>query len=165
MQMEAQDMYSLCEINAYQKRLFNCACLAGAFLQQREKLGPMVMQYEIYDTITNSPEVSSSCANAPEIAGQTYKSCLTFAENYGPTEFSPDTTDVCTCVANKVAREFKKLPRLSPQYVQILRADAMSACRDPNYRKQYKAQSAQEDKEAKAAQSNAIVPLVPGKTN
>ena len=161
-------MYRLCEINAYQKRLFNCACLAGAFLQQREKLGPMVMQYEIYETITNSPEVSSSCANTPEIAGQAYNSCLTFAENYGPTEFDPDTIDVCTCVANKVARDFTKLPRLSPQYVQILRSDAMTSCKDPNFRKQYKALSAKEDKEsqeAKAAQSNAIVPLVPQKTN
>ena len=125
----------------------------------------MVMQYEIYDIITNSSEVSSSCANTAEIAGQTYESCLNFAQNYSRTEFDPDTGDFCSCVANKVARQFTKTPRLSNQYVQMLRADAMTVCRDPNYRKQYKAQSAQEDKEAKAAQSNAVVPLVPQKTN
>lgn len=161
MQMEAQDVYKLCQINAYQKKLFNCACLAGAFLQQREKLGPTAMQFEIFDMITNSPETSSSCANTADIAGRTYQSCLTFAKNWSPTEFDPDNEDVCSCTANKVAREFARTPRLNPQYIQILRSNAMKFCSDPVNRKQQKAQAAQEDRAAKAAQSNAVVPLVP----
>ena len=157
MEMEAQDMFKLCDMNAYQKVYFNCACLAGAFLQQREKLGPMVMQDEIFTIITNSEQVSPSCANTEFIAGRAYESCLNFSENYSETELDGDTNiDYCTCVANKMANDFGKMPRLSSSYVETLRYVAMEKCRDPKVRAELKAGAAKSKEAAKAAASNAV---------
>ena len=167
MMMEAQQMYTLCDMNAYQKVYFNCSCLAGAFLQQREKLGPLVTQDEIFTTITNSAQVSPSCANTEYIAGKAYESCRNFRSNYARTEISDDNTDYCTCVANKMANDFGTQPRLSGQYVETLRFNAMRACEDPKRRAEMKAASAKARENAQAAANNAV-PLttkVPAKAN
>ena len=168
MELEAQDMYKLCENNAYQRRYFKCECLAGAFLQQREKLGPMVEQYDIFKTITNSKETDARCANTEEVAGRAFKACLSFTRNYARMEFNKDNEDYCTCAANKVARDYSKAPRLSGSYVEALRMNAMTLCKDPEGRKKLKAEGAREDAQAaqaKTIQSGQIAPVIPKKTN
>lgn len=134
--MEAQDIQSQCSRNAYQRVYFNCECLAGAFLQQREKLGPLTMQSDIYNTITNSAETSASCANTESIAARVYQSCLAFTQDFNRTELR-DNNDYCTCAANKAALDFGRAPRLSSMYIQAVRMNAMTQCRDPDVIKQY----------------------------
>lgn len=143
MQMEAQDIQRECSKNAYQRIYFNCECLAGAFLQQREKLGPMVMQSEIYKTITNSRQTSASCANKEAVAARVYQSCLTFTQDFNRTELQ-DNNDYCTCAANKTAIDFGRAPRLSSTYIQNLRLNAMAQCRDPAVLKEFASRLATE---------------------
>lgn len=148
MMAEAQQMYQLCDMNVYQKVYFNCECIAGAFLQQREKLGPLVTQDEIFSTITNSAQVSPSCANTEFIAGRAYQSCINFRTGYSRTELSEDNGDYCSCVANKMANDFGTAPRLSSQYVETLRFNAMEACEDKAKRTQVLAVAAKARKDA-----------------
>lgn len=161
MEMEAQDVYALCNQNAYQKKFFNCSCLAGAFLQQREKRGPMITQNEIFTIITNSAETDASCANVAEMAGNAYNSCISFSTNYSRTEMDTSNEDYCTCAANKSARDFSKAPRLSSQYIEEIRRNAMIVCRDPKFRKDYAALSAKEDAAKKAAETAATRNAIP----
>lgn len=154
MQMEAQDFYTLCSNHAYQSIYFDCACLAGAFLQQREKHGPVIMQDEIFATITNSAETDASCANTERLAGRTFDTCMGFMGGFARTELNGEqNVEICTCAANKMARDFSLAPRLSSSYIEALRYRAMISCRDPKFREDYKAQSA-----AAAATPNAATP-------
>lgn len=160
MEMEAQDVYRLCTANVYQKKYFDCACLAGAFLQQREKLGPLVMQYEIHKIITNSPETNASCANTADIAGDAYESCVSYIRGYSETELE-DPKDYCTCVANKMARDYSKAPRLSTGYVETLRSNAMNECTDPQRRAVMKTQADRNRAAAQAAAANKVPAATP----
>lgn len=150
MMLEAQDIQTQCSRNAYQRVYFNCECLAGAFLQQREKLGPLAMQYDIYNRITNSKETSSSCANTEAMAARVYQSCLGFTQDFDRTELR-DNNDYCTCAANKAARDFGRAPRLSSMYIQALRMNAMTRCRDPEVVKEYASRTLAKDAEAAEA--------------
>lgn len=152
MMMEAQDIQRQCSRNAYQRVYFKCECLAGAFLQQREKLGPMAMQSDIYTTITNSSETSASCANTESFALRVYESCLSFTQDFNRTELR-DNNDYCTCAANKASLDFGKAPRLSPMYIQALRMNAMTECRKPDVVKQYASRVGKESPPANAAEA------------
>jgi len=132
MMEEADGMYQLCDMNGYQKKYFDCGCFAGAYLQQREKLGPIATQGEIYTAITNSAKTSKSCAKTAEIAGDVYKECQEFTQRFR--ELAPDNDQYCTCVANKVASDFTKTPRLSANYITAVQTDAYSFCEDPKNR-------------------------------
>lgn len=136
MMMEAQDMYKLCTRNAYQRKRFKCDCLAGAYLQQREKLGPTIMQHEIYKIITNSKEVNPNCVNTEDMAADVYKQCMGLAINDMRTELSPDNDSFCTCVANRSANQFKKAPRMAMPYIESIRMNAYEYCRDSSKRAQ-----------------------------
>lgn len=132
MMEEADTMYRLCELNAYQKKYFDCGCFAGAYLQQREKLGPIATQSDIYESVTNSATTSNSCANTERIAGEAYDDCLRFASQFR--ELARDNDEYCTCAANKMANDFAKTPRLSSGYITNIRTNAMEFCEDPKNR-------------------------------
>ncbi len=132
MMEEADTMYRLCELNAYQKKYFDCGCFAGAYLQQREKLGPIATQSDIYESVTNSALTSNSCANTELIAGEAYEDCLRFSSQFR--ELALDNDQYCTCAANKMAKDFAKAPRLSAGYITNIRTNAMEFCEDPKNR-------------------------------
>ncbi|PZQ46344.1 MAG: hypothetical protein DI551_05360 [Micavibrio aeruginosavorus] len=130
MMEEAMYFQQGCSSNSYQKMYFDCKCLAGAYLQVREKNGPLMTHEEIFNIITNSKQ--TQCANTAQIAGTAYEVCITYAqENF---ELRRDNPEYCGCVANKLARDFTKEPRLGVGYVEYLRASAMMYCKDPKNR-------------------------------
>lgn len=131
MKMEAQYVYGQCTVNAYESNLFDCQCVSGAFLILREKHGPMTPQSDILDEITNSP--SAKCANPVAMAGTAYQDCIQWRHTYD--ELATDNEPFCSCVGNKVARDFSKTPRLSTNFVAGLQVTAMAWCRDPANRK------------------------------
>jgi hypothetical protein len=127
MEEESLFVYTMCQRNAYQSLYFNCECLAGAFLTEREKLGPMVTQFEIMERLTKSN--SAMCGNTEAIAGSAYKACMEYAGT--SRELELDNEDYCACAANKMANDFTKRPRLSTRYVRSLRVNSMLHCREP----------------------------------
>lgn len=124
---EAEYVLGLCRGNAFQKQYFNCECIAGAFLQEREKNGPMKLQHEILDQLMKSPR--ATCANTEEIAGRTYKTCMELAGM--SRELAPDNPEYCTCAANKAALDFKKSPRLNSRHIRSIESKAMTFCDNP----------------------------------
>ncbi len=130
MEKEAGYVYRLCAENPYQSTYFNCECLAGAFLLQREKLGPMTPQYQILDRLMKSS--SAQCPNTPAIAGDAYKTCNAYVRSRR--ELANDNREFCECVANRVANRFDRSPRLSTQYVGALTSNAINYCENPQNR-------------------------------
>jgi hypothetical protein len=131
MEAEANDVYRLCDMNPYQKTFINCECLAGAFLIQREKSGPVMPQFEILNAIAKNK--GANCANTEEVAGKTYTSCMDFANAYR--ELERDNPEYCECVANRVAQHFTRTPVLEPDYISDLNVEAMGFCASPQNRK------------------------------
>lgn len=122
---EAEYLLGICQNNAYQKQYFNCECLAGAFLQRRETLGPLTPQQDIMDELTKSPR--GVCANTDEIAGSTYKNCMDYSAM--SRELATDNEEYCTCAANKAALDFARSPRLISRYIRKIKTNAMTFCR------------------------------------
>ncbi len=131
MEMEANDVYRLCEANVSQKNLFKCGCLAGAFLQQREKYGPTMPQHKILRELTITNPVPS-CANTDMVAGDSYTACMSQMAPLRP--LVTDNEEYCVCVANKVAKDFAKAPVMSPAYVREMSYNSMIFCNDPQNR-------------------------------
>ena len=130
MEAEANDVYRLCDMNPYQKTFINCECLAGAFLIQREKSGPVTPQFEILDALAKNK--GANCANTEEVAGITYENCMDFADTYR--ELERDNPEFCECVANRVALRFRRTPVLEPAYISDLNVEAMGFCTTPQNR-------------------------------
>ncbi len=131
MEQESMYVYGLCSGNPYQRVYFNCECLAGAFLLQREKSGPTVLQNDILEQLTRSDK--ATCANTETIAGTSYESCMAYATNY--LELRTDNEQYCTCVGNKVANDLTKHPALDVTYIENVSINAMSFCNDTKNRK------------------------------
>lgn len=131
MKKEAEYIYGLCAGNAFQKNHFNCQCLSGAFLLERERLGPTALQSDIMQELTQSDK--AKCANVESVAGQTYKTCMEYSTNFR--ELATDHEEMCTCAANNVAREFGKRPLLDPSYVGMLNTRYFVRCSKPENRK------------------------------
>jgi hypothetical protein len=134
-EMEEESLYvhSICQGNTYQSLYFNCDCIAGAFLAERERVGPTVMQYDIVRQLLYSRK--ATCANTEQIAGTIYKDCMDYA-NYSR-ELETDNEEYCTCAANKTASDFERMPRLSSRYIRQIRGTALSYCRQPSNRARY----------------------------
>lgn len=131
MEDEARYIHAICSHNSYQRLYFNCDCVAGAFLAQREKLGPMGDQVTMLDKIMRSK--TANCANTPAIAGNAYETCM--GQSSVHRELAKDNPDYCGCVANKIAREFKKAPMLDISYIESMTIGAMIHCNKPQNRK------------------------------
>ncbi len=132
MEQEAMYVFGLCDSNIYQKAYFDCECVAGAFLQEREEVGSIVPQSEIIRRIYR--EGLGSCANTIEMAGEMYQSCQGYASTFR--EYAPDNEEFCTCVANTFAESFTRNPFLRTKYIESLRTRALVDCenRDPQGR-------------------------------
>ncbi len=130
MKREAAGVHAQCAANPYHSIYFNCECLGGAFLIEREKQGPFVPQYDIFDQLTRGPK--ATCANTENIAMKSYISCLDYAETFR--EMNRDNKEYCECVGNRVANTFTKRPRLSPTYVEGITLNAMLFCDKPENR-------------------------------
>ena len=137
MQQEAQYVFRLCNENPFQRSYFNCECVAGAFLQRREKEGPMTDQWRIMDGIIEGR--TAKCANTEEVAGSAYELCMAHMNTYR--ELEPGKEDYCSCVANKTANDFTKYPRLDSSYTEAVRYNAMRWCDDPQNRPRRAARS------------------------
>lgn len=124
MQMEAQTVYETCRSNIYKSRYFNCQCLAGAFLIQREKLGGIAPQEEIINELTIGKK--ASCANTVVIAGTVYRECMQSSRYFR--EFAKDNEEYCSCVGNTTARQFEKDPFLNTSYISDVQSQAMLRC-------------------------------------
>lgn len=129
---EADYVRGICVSNPYQAMYFDCDCLAGAFLQQREKLGPMTPQYQIVDELTKSKK--AVCGNSAAIAGDTYRYCMDRAKTNRELLSDKEKESYCTCAANKTAKDFAKYPRLDITYIRRTKANALAFCRDPQRR-------------------------------
>lgn len=121
---EAEYVYGVCARNTYQSKYFNCECVAGAFLQAREKAGPVVPQDYIINEITRGE--NAQCANTVEIAGDAYSMCQSYARTFR--EYRKDNEEYCQCVGNTMARDFSKAPYLRTAYIRKLRTNALVAC-------------------------------------
>ncbi len=130
MQLEAEYIFGLCSRNAYQSLYFNCACLSGAFLLERERLGPTTPQSTIMQTLTQSEK--AKCANVESMANQSFKNCMFYSTTYR--QFSTDHNEVCQCAANRAANKFSDRPWLESSYVRSLNTEAISHCLSPENR-------------------------------
>ncbi len=121
---EALYVFNTCQSNAIQSLYFDCACIAGAFRQERdsEKLVP---QSQIINALFN--DNNSQCANTIGIAGDAYESCQEYSSIYRAR--NKDNNKYCKCVANKTALNFQKKPILNTDYIRQLRSGAMLSCK------------------------------------
>lgn len=133
MEEEAQYVYDICNRNPFQNQYFDCGCIAGDFLIQREKLGPMVMQDDIFTAVTSGP--NARCANAPMIANLAYNNCLDFVKIANITR--EETPEFCTCAANKAALDFAKTPKLDTTFSTSVASNALIYCNDPQKRSRF----------------------------
>lgn len=129
MEEEAQYIFRQCTRQPYMKSLYNCECLTGAFLIQREAQGPMVTQYDIMKKVLRNP--ANKCANGPEIANYAYNTCTAVEKSIDELAAPKSYEARCACVGNKVARDFEKAPMLESSYMEALTNAAIEYCRDP----------------------------------
>lgn len=136
MQQEAEYIFGLCSQNAYQRLYFDCKCLSGAFLLERERLGPTAMQSIILQNLTQSN--NAKCANVESAANESYKSCMGYSKTYR--KFETDHEELCTCTANRAATNFGKKPWLESSYIRSLNTAALMHCMKPENRATDKAE-------------------------
>ena len=132
MEKEYTYIFNMCDLNVVQKNMFNCQCLAGAFLKKREALGPMVPQFDILQDLTLEHPVD--CANSEALAGTTFKACMESMAPQRSYESREDNIAYCECTANKVAKDFTRTPALAPSYVRWLTYNSYLYCNDPQNR-------------------------------
>lgn len=126
--LEAQYVYRMCSENSIQSTYFDCACIAGAFRQERDK-PDLVPQ----DTLINNILINDSrgCANTAAIAGDTYEFCSSYAKIFRARQ--KDGEKYCKCVANRSANAFKKNPSFGKNNIEKIRTNALLSCeRNPN---------------------------------
>ena len=121
---EALYIYQQCSRNIMQRVYFNCECVAGAFRQTRDSDEKLRPQSVILDEIFNDD--SRGCVNEPVIAGENYRFCSNYAKTMRAR--SKNNDGYCTCVANNVAENFAKDPRLRTKHIERLRTDALVSC-------------------------------------
>lgn len=122
---EAQFVFDRCNANFIQRVYFDCACVAGAVRQDRDKkdITPQGMLVSSYMS-----EENPQCANSVGIAGEAYEFCTEYARVFR--ERQTNNGDYCKCVANKTANGFKKKPRLSMRHIEDIRLKSMMSCED-----------------------------------
>jgi len=132
MEEEASYIHGLCLFNQYQSTYFNCECLAGAFLSQREIQGPYAIQQDLMDDLTKSGD--GKCANAPAIAGMAYRACQRYVSFARELESDEENEEYCRCVGNKTALDFESYANLDVLYIQDVRVNAYGYCEEPSNR-------------------------------
>ncbi len=127
LEAEAMEVYGFCEENGYQKGMYSCECVSGAFLQMREWVGPAPMQSELMTKVYGS--ANPNCADITLISDDAMRNCMTGRAVFNET--AADNEEYCSCVAQKVAEIFKKKPDPLPSYMQAVQMHADSLCNDP----------------------------------
>lgn len=127
---EAEYVFQACDTNVFQRDYFDCACIAGTFLQARDKYGSVAPQEEIISDILNGR--NARCANPTGIAGKLYQNCMDTSAV--TREYNKDNEEFCTCVGNTTARRFTARPALNSSYIARLESRALVDCqqRDDN---------------------------------
>jgi len=124
---EATYIYARCQNNALEKIYYNCECVAGAFRTERDRREDFIPQDVVYNSLfTKDIAPRYNCANDVEIAGDAYQKCMTYSKVQRKRKGYHD--EYCSCVANKMARNFKKEPQLRMSHISDLRVDAMLTC-------------------------------------
>lgn len=127
MKEETRYIHGKCMNHLYQNTYFDCACIAGAFLNEREKRGPMVLQETILTELYRTGgETTAKCGNAPVIAGAVYNDCMEYSRVFRRLENNNE--QYCQCAGNRVARDFSEYPYLRTAYIERLRVNAMLTC-------------------------------------
>lgn len=126
MEEEAQYVYGQCTRNLYQNNYFDCQCIAGAFLRERETRGPLALQEDILTELYRSGGQTAKCGNGPKIAGTAYNDCMNYAATFRRLE--TNNAEYCRCVGNRVARNFVDYPYLRTAYISRLRVNALVSC-------------------------------------
>lgn len=126
--LEAQYVFRMCSQNTIQSTYFDCACLAGAFRQERDKPDLVPQDTLVNNILTNE---SRGCANTAAIAGDTYEFCSAYAKIFRARK--NDGPEYCKCVANRSANAFKKKPTFAKNNIEKIRTNALLSCdRNPN---------------------------------
>ena len=120
---EALYVHGICQQNVFQRTYFDCACIAGAFRQERDK-EDLVPQANLLNSLYSDKR--QECINKVAIAGDAYEFCQHYARTYRSRE--KNNQQYCECVANKVARDFAKRPELRANYISALQTDALISC-------------------------------------
>lgn len=127
MDEEAMFIYDRCQKNSTHSVYFDCACIAGAFRQEREKVNYGRSQADIYNSLLT--DENRGCTNTTQIAGESYQFCTEYARYYRERE--KNNEQLCECVAKTVAKEFAKKPYMGLRHIENLRSDAIISC-DPS---------------------------------
>lgn len=126
MEAETRYVHAKCMNHVYQSQYFDCACIAGAFLKEREKRGPMALQETILTELYRTGGQTAKCGNGPVIAGKVYQECMDAAQFFRRLETNNE--QYCQCTSNRVARDFTSYPYLRIAYIRQLNVNAMLAC-------------------------------------
>ena len=124
MDEEAEYMYERCTQNSLRSTYYDCACIAGAFRQEREKKGPYMPQEIIMNSLFSDNE--RGCTNTVTIAGSAYEKCMARSKIFRDRE--TNNKEYCECVARKTAKDFKKRPYLNANHLENITVDALIAC-------------------------------------
>lgn len=130
MEQESRYVYSQCARDTSLRIYYHCDCLAGAFLQKREDLGPTIPQGQILNQLLSTKD--AQCTNKESIAGSLYSFCINISRF--TRQGFPDNEDYCTCSGNKFAYDYAKRPIFFPSYMNSLKVNAYLSCEDPAYR-------------------------------
>lgn len=122
---EAEYIHNLCQQNFFQRTYFDCACIAGAFRQERDK-PDLIPQAMLFNNLFNDKNLD--CANTSSIAGDTYEFCTDYTFYSRPRVKEELNEQYCRCVANKTANEFKKNPSLELRHIQNIRGESLLSC-------------------------------------
>ncbi len=122
MEAEARYVADLCFAQPIKNTYFDCACIGGKFLLERERLGPYELQPDIVYRLYRDKE----CTNKPAIAGEVFDECIGYVAFFERN--MKNYNDYCKCVANTTADFFSKTPTLYSKSIQRIRARAMAAC-------------------------------------
>jgi hypothetical protein len=128
MEEEARYVHNKCMGHIYQSLYFDCACIAGAFLRERENRGPLALQEDILTELYRTGGETAKCGNGPLIAGSVYNDCMFFSETFRRLE--TNNQEYCQCVGNRVARDFSEYPYLRIAYISRLRVNALLSCEE-----------------------------------
>lgn len=127
MDEEAEYVYNECQKKLFQRRYYDCRCVAGAFRQKRDRVQHSMPQSLILEEIFSGG--NQDCTNKEVIAGETYANCQSYAKTFRTFKTEEENESYCKCVANKMALSFAEKPNLKLNYIENLRLRSMSHCK------------------------------------
>lgn len=123
MEEEAIGVYNRCAKDMMKQSYFDCECIGGAFLTEREEQGPYVSQYELLKKVYGD---TPKCIAEEKIAGMVYDDCQQMAQISRRTDTNNE--EYCSCVANDTVKLFAKTPSLRSRSIEGVRSRAITTC-------------------------------------